>query len=94
MTDVPSATIEQLREIPLFRDLPEGPLKNLAPGLFIRSFRTGETILREGEYCDGAYYLIDGLVEVRFSSTGDAGQAEGAGQAALDRPPVAGVPPR
>jgi len=77
VTDVPSATIEQLREIPLFRDLPEGPLKNLAPGLFIRSFRTGETILREGEYCDGAYYLIDGLVEVRFSSTGDRAKPRG-----------------
>lgn len=70
MTDVPHAAIEQLREIPLFRGLPEGPLKNLAPGLFIRSFRTGETILREGEYCDGAYYLIEGNVEVRFNSTG------------------------
>jgi CRP-like cAMP-binding protein/Fe-S-cluster-containing hydrogenase component 2 len=70
VTDVPPATVDQLREIPLFRGLPEGPLKNLAPGLFIRSFRTGETILREGEYCDGAYYLIDGTVEVRFNSTG------------------------
>ena len=70
MTDVPPATIEQLREIPLFKGLPEGPLKNLAPGLFIRSFRTGETILREGEYCDGAYYLIEGNVEVRFNSAG------------------------
>jgi Fe-S-cluster-containing hydrogenase component 2/CRP-like cAMP-binding protein len=39
---------------------------NLWDGLLECTFAAGETILREGDYCDGAYYVIDGAVEVRF----------------------------
>ena len=52
--------------MPLLRDLPAEVLAKLQPNLFECEFQTGELILREGEYCDGAYYLMDGLVEVRF----------------------------
>ena len=58
--------------MPLLAELPADALEKLQPNLFECEFAQGELILREGEYCDGAYYLIDGLVEVRF------GRSEGA----------------
>ena len=58
--------------MPLLAELPADVLEKLQPNLFECEFKQGELILREGEYCDGAYYLIDGLVEVRF------GRSEGA----------------
>jgi CRP-like cAMP-binding protein/Fe-S-cluster-containing hydrogenase component 2 len=60
---------ERLREIPLLQDLDAKVLETLQPNLYECSFAAGEMILREGEYCDGAYYLIDGTVEVRFNSS-------------------------
>jgi len=66
------STEEHLREIPLLRDLPDDVLESLRPNLFECAFGAGELILREGEYCDGAYYLIEGVVEVRFSPGGAA----------------------
>ena len=58
--------------MPLLAELPADVLEKLQPNLFEGEFKQGELILREGEYCDGAYYLLDGLVEVRF------GRSEGA----------------
>jgi CRP-like cAMP-binding protein/Fe-S-cluster-containing hydrogenase component 2 len=56
----------RLREIPLLKDVSDEVLGKLAPFLFECRFAAGDTILREGEYCDGAYYLISGKVEVRL----------------------------
>ena len=75
---VAPSTPERLREVPLVQGLPGNVLETLRPNLYDCSFAAGEVILREGEYCDGAYYLIEGLVEVRFSPA--------AGAAATERP--------
>ena len=66
MIAVAPPTLEWLRGVPLLRDLPAEVLTKVQPNLFECQFQTGELILREGEYCDGAYYLMEGLVEVRF----------------------------
>lgn len=58
--------IERLRDVPLLANLPDEVLAALGPNLIECTFAPGELILREGEYCDGAYYLIDGRVAVRF----------------------------
>jgi CRP-like cAMP-binding protein/Fe-S-cluster-containing hydrogenase component 2 len=63
------SSLERLRSIPLLADLSAEVLAKIQPNLFECEFQAGELILREGEYCDGAYYLIDGLVEVRFRSS-------------------------
>ena len=60
------SSIERLQTVPLLRDVPAEVLEKLQPNLFECEFQKDEVILREGEYCDGAYYLIEGLVEVRF----------------------------
>lgn len=60
------ASIERLQTVPLLHGLSREVLEKLQPNLFECDFRQDEVILREGEYCDGAYYLIDGRVEVRF----------------------------
>ena len=62
-------TLDRLKAVPLLRDLPADVLGKLQPNLFECEFQAGELILREGEYCDGAYYLMEGLVEVRFRKT-------------------------
>jgi CRP-like cAMP-binding protein/Fe-S-cluster-containing hydrogenase component 2 len=59
-------TSERLRELPLLQGLSDEAIQEICPNVFECTFDAGETILREGEYCDGAYYLLDGLVEVRF----------------------------
>ena len=66
MIAVAPSSLERLKALPLLRELPAEVLGKLQPNLFECEFQKDEVILREGEYCDGAYYLIDGLVEVRF----------------------------
>jgi CRP-like cAMP-binding protein/Fe-S-cluster-containing hydrogenase component 2 len=61
---------DRVRDVPLLAELPADVLEKLRPNLFECEFNQGELILREGEYCDGAYYLTDGLVEVRFGRSG------------------------
>jgi Fe-S-cluster-containing hydrogenase component 2/CRP-like cAMP-binding protein len=69
-----------LRDIPLLRGLPEAVLESLRPHFFACEFRPGEQILRVGEYCDGAYYLLAGKVEARMPSLAAAPRT-GAAQA-------------
>jgi CRP-like cAMP-binding protein/Fe-S-cluster-containing hydrogenase component 2 len=66
------SSIERLQAVPLLRELPADVLKKLQPNIFECEFATGEFILRVGEYCDGAYYLLDGAVEVRFGADGES----------------------
>lgn len=59
-----------LTEIPLFAGLSSDVLGRLAPHLVERTFARGQHILREGEYCDGAYFLIEGRAESLFGRPG------------------------
>ncbi len=69
MSAISPSTRDDLRDVPLLKDLPEEVIETLRPNLFECRVAANEVILREGEYCDGAYYLIDGQVEVRFSGS-------------------------
>ena len=40
---------------------------SIEPNLLEQSFKSGETILRTGDYSDAAYYIAAGVVEVRLS---------------------------
>jgi CRP-like cAMP-binding protein len=65
----------RFREVPLLREVDRALYDRLsarndaAENLYECHFGAGEYILREGEYCDGAYYLVTGVVEVRFRGT-------------------------
>lgn len=54
-----------MHSVSLFSGLKEGQLKSIARECKSRSFKTGETIVREGEAGAGFYLIMDGSVEVR-----------------------------
>ncbi len=59
---------ELLVDLPLFSGIPEKPrpkvIEKVRKYMHIVSFSEGETILREDEYSDSAYYIIKGTIEV------------------------------
>jgi CRP-like cAMP-binding protein/Fe-S-cluster-containing hydrogenase component 2 len=73
MSVVTPTTTERLREVPLLQTLSDSVLADLRPHMYECTFADGERILREGEYCDGAYYLVDGRVSVSFGAAGPVG---------------------
>ena len=81
---------EQLRGLPLFAGIPEKArdkvIEKVRRYIHVVAFEPGDIVLREGEYSDSAYCIVDGAVEVVLT----AGPAAGA------RPEVRGgahVPP-
>jgi CRP/FNR family cyclic AMP-dependent transcriptional regulator len=54
-----------IRSVSLFSGLKEGQLKSIAKECKERSFRPGESIVKEGETGAGFYLIADGNVEVR-----------------------------
>ena len=56
----------ELQDLPLLRDLAPPIVALIAPFVSERTFSAGETIAKQGDYCDGAYYLVSGRVDVRF----------------------------
>lgn len=59
-----AGTMEALRQVTYFADLPAGALRDLAGQVRQRSYRTGEMVVLEGEKCDGLYFVIRGRVRV------------------------------
>ncbi len=55
---------DQLRNIPLFHDLPESDLDDLAAKVTERSFAEGEALVRRGESGDSLFLIIDGAVKI------------------------------
>lgn len=72
MSVITPTTTERLRAVPLLQPLSDSVLSALRPHVLECTFASGERILREGEYCDGAYYLIEGRVSVAFGAQGAA----------------------
>jgi len=71
----PAAALAQLRTYPFLQPLSEGTLKRLQPNLIEQRYAKGDTILRAGEYSDTAFYLKDGIVEVRMAPVAGEGRA-------------------
>jgi CRP-like cAMP-binding protein/Fe-S-cluster-containing hydrogenase component 2 len=62
--------IARLRTYPFLSKLSDAMLGRLQPGLIERRYKPGEHILRAGEYSDSAFYLREGVVEVRLMPLG------------------------
>ena len=75
----PQATlsVEDLRQVPIFARVPEPVLKKIQPHVLDARYLEGETILREGEFSDAAYYILSGVVEVLLSSLSEPPRAAG-----------------
>lgn len=60
--------LQRLRAYPFLQPLSDTVLRKLQPNLVERAYAAGELLLRAGEYSDAAYYLKEGIVEVRFAA--------------------------
>lgn len=62
------APIESLRDLPIFGGVPEKArdkvIEKVRKYLHLVDYSPGDYVLREGDYSDSAYYIIDGVVEV------------------------------
>src|SRR5262245_16551469 len=61
-------TIERLKEFPLFAKVPDLILGKLQLHVREERYPAGTRILRAGTYNTGAYYLAEGVVEIRLPS--------------------------
>jgi CRP-like cAMP-binding protein/Fe-S-cluster-containing hydrogenase component 2 len=69
------AEVARLKTYPFLAPLAEGTLRRLQPNITERRYAKGDTILRVGEYSDTAFYLKDGIVEIRMAPVAASGQA-------------------
>jgi CRP-like cAMP-binding protein/Pyruvate/2-oxoacid:ferredoxin oxidoreductase delta subunit len=69
----PAAALANLRTYPFLAPLSDGTLTRLQPNLSEQRYAKGDTILRAGEYSDTAFYLKEGIVEIRMAPV--AGEA-------------------
>lgn len=69
-----AAAAARLRVYPFLQPLSDTVLRKLAPNLIERTYKAGEVMLRAGEYSDAAFYLKEGIVEVRFAAAAAAAQ--------------------
>ncbi|RMD69694.1 MAG: Crp/Fnr family transcriptional regulator [Gammaproteobacteria bacterium] len=60
--------VQQLREFPLFRALPEKALQDIARGATPLTFPRGSMICQKGEFIDGFYCVSRGVVKLAFLS--------------------------
>jgi CRP-like cAMP-binding protein/Fe-S-cluster-containing hydrogenase component 2 len=67
--------LEQLKQFPLLSKLSEVTLKKLQPNIWEAEYAAGEIILREGDYNDAAFYLLEGTAEVRLRPSAASSQA-------------------
>lgn len=62
--------LELLRNLPLFKDLPEELLRAIAPSLKVREIEEGASILKEGEPTEFLYMVLEGAVVVHRNRAG------------------------
>jgi CRP-like cAMP-binding protein/Fe-S-cluster-containing hydrogenase component 2 len=91
------AEAEQLRGLPLFAGIPEKArdkvIEKVRKYIHVVAFNPGDAVLREGEYSDSAYCIVDGAVEIVLSAAGDAARPEVRGGAHVPPPQRAGARP-
>ncbi len=63
LTPVP---IERMKALAIFAGIPDSTLKKIQQNVFAATYEKGETILREGDYSDTAYYIASGVVQVHL----------------------------
>jgi CRP-like cAMP-binding protein/Fe-S-cluster-containing hydrogenase component 2 len=66
--------IPRLKQYPFLSRLSDTVLRKLQPSLLEKRYAAGETILRMGDYSDAAFYLAEGLVQVRIAPVAPPGR--------------------
>jgi CRP-like cAMP-binding protein/Fe-S-cluster-containing hydrogenase component 2 len=65
------AELDLLRPLPLFAGIPEKArdkvLEKVRKYLHVVTYQPGDTVLRQGEYGDSAFYIVNGAAELLFS---------------------------
>jgi len=61
---MPSSMSEQIRNIALFRDLPETDLESLARKVVERRYPSGQALVRKGERGDSLFLIVAGAVKI------------------------------
>jgi CRP/FNR family transcriptional regulator, cyclic AMP receptor protein len=82
---MPGAPVEALQRVPLFADLDDDELAQVALLFKKRQFTTGETVVKEGA-AGAAFFLIESgtaKVSVRGSERADLGSGDHFGEIAL-----------
>jgi CRP-like cAMP-binding protein/Fe-S-cluster-containing hydrogenase component 2 len=64
-----------MKTLPIFAGIGETALKKLQPNVLLAKFDAGETILREGDYSDAAFYILSGIVQVLLTRLPSRGAA-------------------
>ena len=86
------ASIERLKTYPFLKQVNQRILEKLQPNLIERSYAPGDIILRLGDYNDAAYFIANGVVEVRISAVNAGSEDDPAPRAAPT--PVTGARPQ
>jgi len=66
--------IGSIRQVPLFRDLPDDTLRQIAERLRVTRWSEGAIVFRKGDEADGAYLVQSGVVEI-VTDGDDGGEA-------------------
>lgn len=70
-------SVEDLANVPLFKDLPRKSLERIEKATRNRSFRAGDVIFKEGEEGVGFFMITNGKVEVTRGGTAVATLSNG-----------------
>jgi Fe-S-cluster-containing hydrogenase component 2/CRP-like cAMP-binding protein len=81
------APLDRLKTYPFLDRVTPRILEKLQPNLIERVYAPGEVILRAGEYSDAAFFIVDGLVEVRLSAVENDPESSPA-RSAPPQPPI------
>ncbi|QPJ64568.1 MAG: cyclic nucleotide-binding domain-containing protein [Candidatus Nitrohelix vancouverensis] len=57
-------TLERLRSIDIFKGLSDKVLESMQPHIMFRRFLPGEMVIREGDFGNSAFYILEGNVDV------------------------------
>jgi CRP/FNR family transcriptional regulator len=91
----PVSPVQQLMNVPIFKDLPARSLESLARSMRERTYEPGAVIVRQGDPRVGFFLITDGVVEVSHDGhhVRDLGPGEFFGEMALmeERPRSATV---
>src|SRR5215468_392264 len=74
MTDL-TKRIEEMRQVPALRDVPENELQWLAPKLIELSFPAGAFVTKDGEPADSFHILLEGEFELRPGDSPSSGRS-------------------
>ena len=66
MGDAARISVERLKALPLFAKLPDSTLNKLQLHVREERYPAGALILRAGSYNTDAYYIVEGVVEIRM----------------------------